>query len=70
MMFSFTGTIANWITDDWKLVERVIDFHPIQDVGIYNFKLMPEDSRTFGLLICHDTWIFLGTLVEYSRYIL
>ncbi len=35
-----------------------------------NFKLMPEDSQTFGLLICHDTLIYLGTLVEYSRYIL
>ncbi len=39
-------------------------------VGICNFKLMLEDSQTFGLLICHDTLIYLGTLVEYSRYIL
>ncbi|KAF7364657.1 Eukaryotic translation initiation factor 3 [Mycena venus] len=31
MMFTFAGTIGSWITEDWELVERVLDFHPIQD---------------------------------------
>ncbi|KAJ7271308.1 hypothetical protein B0H12DRAFT_1228963 [Mycena haematopus] len=31
MTFTFAGTIANWITADWELVERVLDFHPIED---------------------------------------
>jgi hypothetical protein len=31
MMFTFAGTIASWITEDWELVERVINFHPIVD---------------------------------------
>jgi hypothetical protein len=31
MTWTFAGTIASWITSDWELVERVIDFHPIED---------------------------------------
>lgn len=31
MMFTFAGTIGSWITEDWELVERVLDFHPIED---------------------------------------
>ncbi|KAF8142376.1 hypothetical protein K438DRAFT_1450176, partial [Mycena galopus ATCC 62051] len=31
MMFTFCGTIGSWITEDWELVERVLDFHPIED---------------------------------------
>ncbi|KAF7341071.1 hypothetical protein MSAN_02093200 [Mycena sanguinolenta] len=31
MTFTFAGTIASWITADWELVERVLDFHPIED---------------------------------------
>lgn len=31
MMFTFAGTIASWVTEDWELVERVINFHPIVD---------------------------------------
>jgi hypothetical protein len=30
MMFTF-GTIGSWITNDWELVERVLDFHPIEN---------------------------------------
>lgn len=38
MMFTFAGTIASWIDEDWNLIERVIDFHPIADKeheGVY-----------------------------------
>jgi SAM-dependent MidA family methyltransferase len=31
MMFTFAGTIGSWITEEWELVERVLDFHPIED---------------------------------------
>jgi hypothetical protein len=31
MTFTFAGTIASWITSDWELVERVLDFHAIED---------------------------------------
>jgi hypothetical protein len=30
-MFTFAGTVGSWITEDWELVERVLDFHPISD---------------------------------------
>lgn len=33
MMFSFAGTIACWITEDWELIERVVAFQPIADKG-------------------------------------
>jgi hypothetical protein len=31
MVFSFAGTIAHWIDDDWQLVERLVDFHHMGD---------------------------------------
>ncbi|KAJ6484241.1 hypothetical protein C8R45DRAFT_764215, partial [Mycena sanguinolenta] len=33
MMFTSIspGTIASWITSDWELIERVLDFHCIED---------------------------------------
>ncbi|KAF7346859.1 Dimer-Tnp-hAT domain-containing protein [Mycena sanguinolenta] len=31
MHFTFAGTIGSWISSDWKLIERVLDFHPIED---------------------------------------
>ena len=31
MVFTFAGTIANFINDDWKIVGRLIDFYHIED---------------------------------------
>lgn len=31
MMFSFAGTLAHFIDDDWNLIERLIDFYHLQD---------------------------------------
>ena len=31
MVFTFAGTIPNFINDDWNLVERMINFYHIQD---------------------------------------
>ena len=31
MVFTFAGTIAHFIDDDWKLVEQVVDFYHVQE---------------------------------------
>lgn len=31
MIYTFAGTIASFVDDDWNLVERVIDFKPLED---------------------------------------
>lgn len=31
MIFTFAGTIAHFINDDWELIERLIDFHQLSD---------------------------------------
>jgi len=31
MVFSFAGTIAHFIDDDWNLVKRLMDFHHMGD---------------------------------------
>lgn len=30
MIFTFAGTIANWIDEDWVLIERLVDFKHIE----------------------------------------
>ncbi len=31
MVFTFAGTLAHFIDDDWLLIERLVDFYHIQD---------------------------------------
>ncbi|KAK6966423.1 eukaryotic translation initiation factor 3 [Favolaschia claudopus] len=31
MQYTFAGTILNWIDEEWNLIERVVDFHAIED---------------------------------------
>jgi hypothetical protein len=31
MLFSFAGTIASFIDEDWNLIERLVDFHCLDD---------------------------------------
>lgn len=31
MIFTFAGTIAHFIDDDWNLVERLIDFYHLEN---------------------------------------
>ncbi|KAF7372111.1 Eukaryotic translation initiation factor 3 [Mycena venus] len=31
MQYTFAGTILSWIDEQWELVERVVDFRPIED---------------------------------------
>ncbi|KAE9395885.1 hypothetical protein BT96DRAFT_765391, partial [Gymnopus androsaceus JB14] len=30
MVFSFAGILAHWIDDDWKLIERLVDFQHLE----------------------------------------
>ncbi|SJL11862.1 uncharacterized protein ARMOST_15273 [Armillaria ostoyae] len=53
MMFSFAGTVATWIMEDWRLVERVIDFHPIEEkehAGMYAAVAFAKSTSQFGVL--------------------
>ncbi len=53
MMFTFAGTIASWVTEEWDLVERVIDFHPIIDKeheGEFAAKGMAKALSDMGVL--------------------
>lgn len=31
MIYTFAGTIASFVDEEWNLVERVIDFRPLED---------------------------------------
>lgn len=31
MVFTFAGTIANFIDEDWQLIERLLDFRNLTD---------------------------------------
>lgn len=31
MIFTFAGTIASFINEDWQLIERMVNFYHIQD---------------------------------------
>lgn len=31
MIFTFAGTLAHFINDDWEVVEHLIDFHQLVD---------------------------------------
>jgi len=62
MMFSFAGTIASWISDDWELIERVVDFHPIADKeheGQYAAQGFAKAMSDMGVLnkICHKIFV-------------
>lgn len=38
MVFTFAGTMASFINDEWEICERLVDFHHIEDKeheGIY-----------------------------------
>lgn len=51
MVYTFGGTIASWIDDDWKLVERVIDFHHMGDkehAGAHAAKAFVKSASSKG----------------------
>lgn len=53
MALCFAGTIVNWISDNWVLEERVVDFHPIADKeheGEYAAKGFAKAMSDMGIL--------------------
>ena len=51
MVFSFAGTIAHFIDDDWKLVERLVDFHHMgekEHAGAYAAKAFVKSAADRG----------------------
>jgi hypothetical protein len=50
-VFTFAGTIASFINDDWELCERLIDFHHIEDKeheSIHAAKAFTQIAATRG----------------------
>lgn len=77
MMFLFTGTVANWITQDWELVKHVIDFHPLVDQeheGQYAALRFAKSSSQMNILekICVFVWssFHANGLIIHCRYLL
>jgi hypothetical protein len=51
MVFTFAGTIASFINDDWELCECLVDFHHIEDKeheGIHAAKAFVQIAATRG----------------------
>ncbi|KAF5332340.1 hypothetical protein D9758_017443 [Tetrapyrgos nigripes] len=51
MIFSFSGVIAHWIDDDWKLVERLVDFKHLEShehAGEYAAKAFIQSASKRG----------------------
>ncbi|KAF5335248.1 hypothetical protein D9758_017381 [Tetrapyrgos nigripes] len=51
MIFSFSGVIAHWIDDDWKLVERLVDFKHLESqehAGEYAAKAFIQSASKCG----------------------
>ncbi|KAF5349401.1 hypothetical protein D9758_015515 [Tetrapyrgos nigripes] len=51
MIFSFSGVIAHWINDDWKLVERLVDFKHLESqehAGEYTVKAFIQSASKRG----------------------
>lgn len=69
MMFSFAGTIGHFINDDWKLVERVIDFYHLQEKehgGEYAAKAFMRSASKRGSLnkICIFSTCFVCRFLQ------
>jgi len=51
MVFSFAGTIAHFIDDNWNLIERPVDFHHMGDkehAGAYAAKAFVKSAAGRG----------------------
>ena len=51
MIFSFAGTIAHFIDEDWNLIERVVDFYHMQEKdhsGDFGAKAFIESASKRG----------------------
>lgn len=53
MVFSFAGSIANFIDDDWELIERLLDFRHLADFehqGVHAAKAFVDSASKCGSL--------------------
>ena len=51
MVYSFACSVACFINDDWEIIERVIDFKPLEDKeheGLYGGKAFVEGACKIG----------------------
>jgi hypothetical protein len=51
MIYSFACSIASFIDDEWKLIERVVDFCPLESKeheGIHAARAFIESARKVG----------------------
>ncbi|KAJ2920749.1 hypothetical protein H1R20_g16345, partial [Candolleomyces eurysporus] len=52
MIYTFACSIASFINDEWKLVERIIDFRPLENKdheGIYAARVFIDSARKAGI---------------------
>ena len=62
MMFTFAGTLAHFINDDWELVEQLIDFRHLvidEHKGVHAAKAFVKSGTAHGSLskisgFCYD----------------
>ena len=53
MMFTFAGTLAHFINEDWQLIERLIDFRHLaidEHKGIHAAKAFVKSASARGSL--------------------
>jgi hypothetical protein len=51
MVYTFACTIGSFINDDWELIERVVDFKPLEDKeheGLYGGKAFVDGAQKRG----------------------
>jgi hypothetical protein len=51
MVYTFACTVGCFINDDWEIIERVIDFKPLEDKeheGLYGGKAFADGARKIG----------------------
>ncbi|KAJ7860008.1 hypothetical protein B0H14DRAFT_2576928 [Mycena olivaceomarginata] len=68
-IFKFTRTIGSWITDDWELVERILDFHPIKNKeheDEYAGAVMVRHRSEVGVLEKMSSNTFTYRYVDYT----
>ena len=51
MVYTFACTVGCFINDDWEIIERVIDFKPLEDKehkGLYSGKAFADGACRIG----------------------
>jgi hypothetical protein len=51
MVYTFACTVGCFVNDDWEIIERVIDFKPLEDKehqGLYGGRAFVDGARKIG----------------------